>query len=79
MKNECLKPVKLDSIAELHRKLGLPGSLHPLVSLLDVRDGQVDMSRLRGGYISGFYKISLITKLSGKFRYGQGYYDFDEG
>ncbi|SDF78041.1 hypothetical protein SAMN05216464_13020 [Mucilaginibacter pineti] len=37
------------------------------------------MRRLRGGYITGFYKISLITKLGGKFRYGQGFYDFDEG
>jgi len=30
-------------------------------------------------YVVGFYKITLVAKLSGKFRYGQGYYDFDEG
>ncbi len=79
MKNEQPKLPKLDSIAELHRQLGLPGPRHPIISLLDATNGEIDMSRLPGGYISGFYKISFITELKGKFRYGQGYYDFDEG
>lgn len=59
--------------------LGLPGPVHPLISLLDATEGQIDMCRLPASYVSFFYKISFITKLSGKFRYGQGYYDFDEG
>lgn len=79
MKKEHLKLSKLDSIAEVHRGLGLPGPLHPLISLLDSTEGQIDMNRLPGSYVSGFYKISFITELKGKFRYGQGYYDFDEG
>lgn len=57
--------------------LGLPGSVHPLITLLD--QGQIDMRRLPTSYVACFYKISFITKLAGKFRYGQGYYDFDEG
>ncbi len=78
MKNEAPKISKLESISEIHRLLGLPGPVHPLISLLSLK-GQLNFHRLPGSYISGFYKVSFITKLSGKFRYGQGYYDFDEG
>ena len=79
MKTETPKVSKLESIAEIHRMLGLPGPVHPLISLLDATKEQIDMCRLPASYVSSFYKISFITKLSGKFRYGQGYYDFDEG
>ena len=73
------KVIKLESISEIHRMLGFPGPVHPLISLLDANDGQIDMCRLPISYITSFYKISFITKLGGKFKYGQGYYDFDEG
>lgn len=73
------KVTKLESIPEIHRMLGLPGPVHPLISLLDATEGQIDMCRLPASYVLDFYKISFITKLGGKFKYGQGYYDFDEG
>jgi AraC family transcriptional activator of pobA len=79
MKSETPKVSKLESISEIHRILGLPGPVHPLISLMDATAGQIDMSRLPATYVTSFYKISFITKLGGKFRYGQGYYDFDEG
>jgi AraC family transcriptional activator of pobA len=79
MKSETPKVSKLESITEIHRMLGLPGPVHPLISLMDATDGQIDMCRLPASYVLSFYKISFITKLGGKFRYGQGYYDFDEG
>lgn len=46
---------------------------------MDFTKGHIDLCRLPASYVVGFYKISFITKLSGKFKYGQGYYDFDEG
>jgi AraC family transcriptional activator of pobA len=79
MKMEVSKVVKLESITEIHRLLGLPGPVHPLISLMDATGGQIDLCRLPPSYITGFYKLSFITKLGGKFKYGQGYYDFDEG
>jgi AraC family transcriptional activator of pobA len=79
MKSEMPKVSKLESIVELHRTLGLPGPVHPLISLMDATEGQIDMCRLPASYVLSFYKISFITKLGGKFKYGQGYYDFDEG
>lgn len=79
MKSEAQKINKLESIPEIHRMLGLPGPVHPLISLMDATEVQIDMSRLPGNYVMSFYKISFITQMGGKFRYGQGYYDFDEG
>jgi AraC family transcriptional activator of pobA len=79
MKIDMQKIIKLDSISELHRMLGIAGPVHPLISLLDSNKDLVNLGQLPKSYISGFYKISFITKLAGKFKYGQGYYDFDEG
>lgn len=70
---------KLDSITEIHRMLGLAGPVHPLITLSDSTKDFVNMDQLPSSYISGFYKISFITDLAGKFKYGQGYYDFSEG
>lgn len=71
--------IKLDSITEIHRMLGLAGPVHLLITLLDSNKDLVNLSRLPVSYISGFYKISFVTELAGQFKYGQGYYDFDEG
>lgn len=73
------KITKLDSIAEIHRMLGLAGPVHPLITLFDPNKDLVNLNRLPVSYISGFYKISFVTELAGQFKYGQGYYDFDEG
>lgn len=69
----------ISSINEVHRLLDLPGPKHPLISLFDTRDERIHLSRLPVSYVTTLYKISFIEKLGGKFRYGQGYYDFDEG
>ncbi len=77
MKNE--KIARFGSVSEIHRALGLPGPLHPLISLMDTKLIRLDRSHMPASYVLDLYKIKFITKLGGKFRYGQGYYDFDEG
>jgi AraC family transcriptional activator of pobA len=79
MKNETPKVVKLESITEIHRMLDIPGPAHPLITLLDTREERVNLSKLPVSYVTTLYKISFVSKLGGQFRYGQGYYDFDEG
>lgn len=79
MKTETPKVSKFESISEVHRMLGLPGPVHPLISLMDATKGQIDLCQLPATYVTSFYKISFITKLGGKFKYGQGYYDFNGG
>ena len=73
------KVSKFESVSEVHRMLKIPGPVHPLISLMDATEGQIDLCRLPSTYVTSFYKISFITKLGGKFKYGQGYYDFNEG
>ncbi len=79
MKTEKPAIPKIQSINQVHRMLGLPGPAHPLITLFDTRDERINLSRLPVSYVTTLYKISYIEKLGGKFRYGQGYYDFDEG
>jgi len=78
MKTEA-KPYLFNSISELHRELGLPAPLHPLVSLVDYSTIKTDTTDLKKGMIFNFYKVSYKKNFKGKIRYGQSYYDFDEG
>jgi AraC family transcriptional regulator, transcriptional activator of pobA len=79
MKKDENIPYKFESLSDLHRVLGLPKPLHPLISLVENKDNEIDSSKFPGSFITNFYKISYKKNLSGKLKYGQGYYDFDEG
>jgi AraC family transcriptional regulator, transcriptional activator of pobA len=71
-------PYKINSISEAAMLLGLPKPTHPLINIIDASTIKVDLRRFPNPHVLNFYKISY-RKLSGKMRYGQGYYDFDEG
>ena len=80
LKREEHTPVRIQSISELHRMLGLPKPLHPLVSLVDNTAINIERDKsLSGSYLFDFYKISYKKTKTGRIGYGQGYYDFDEG
>lgn len=79
MKTTANRPVLFNSISELHRALGLPKPLHPLISLVDYSNIRADTTELEKGIIFNFYKISYKKNYTGKVKYGQSYYDFDEG
>lgn len=70
---------KIDSISDVHRLFELPKPLHPLISLIDTTKFSVDLTKLPQPHVLNFYKISYKSKLKGKLKYGQGYYDFNEG
>jgi AraC family transcriptional activator of pobA len=72
-------PFKIQSISELHRLLGLPKPLHPLISLIDNTGIKITPGSLPKSFVFDFYKISYKKTKNGKMGYGQGYYDFDEG
>jgi AraC family transcriptional regulator, transcriptional activator of pobA len=71
-------PHSFSSISDLHRMLGLPKPLHPLISLVDNTRITIEKDQLPAAFLFNFYKISLKKNLRGKIKYGQGYYDFDE-
>ena len=79
MKRDKKIPHHFNSISELHRLLGLPKPLHPLVSLVDNTHITIEKDQLPESFLFNFYKISYKINLRGKLRYGQNYYDFDEG
>lgn len=71
---------KFDSISDAHRAFGLPKPRHPLISLIGSANTPAEgIVAPPGSHVLNFYKISYRSKLSGKLRYGQHYYDFDEG
>lgn len=79
MKKEETIHQKFDSLSAVHRAFGLPKPLHPLISMIDHTANPVDINKLPHSHVLTFYKISYKPKLSGKIKYGQDYYDFDEG
>lgn len=72
-------PHRFASLSELHSSIGLAKPLHPLISLFDGKKNQIIVNNLPQSHVLNFYKISYKPKLSGKLKYGQHYYDFDEG
>lgn len=72
-------PYKFESLSEAHRYFGVPQPKHPLISMLNGAHTQVELYNAPHRHVLSFYKISYKPKLSGKVKYGQGYYDFDEG
>ncbi|MBS1636967.1 MAG: helix-turn-helix transcriptional regulator [Bacteroidetes bacterium] len=79
MNNTNYVPQKFNSISELHKALGFPKPLHPLVSLVNYADIKTPSNELPKALLLNFYKISYKKSLTGKIKYGQNYYDFDEG
>ncbi len=72
-------PHKINSISDLHRLLGLPKPLHPMISLVQNCNVNVVKDEFPETLVLHFYKISFIEDMRGKVKYGQSYYDFDEG
>jgi len=79
MKKEENIPHKFDSLSDAHRAFGLPKPLHPLITLINSVNTPIEFNRPAHSHVLNFYKISYKPKLSGKLKYGQDYYDFDEG
>ncbi len=79
MKKEESIPSNFNSLSEGHRFFGLPEPQHPLISLLNAESNQRVENNSLQAHVLNFYKISYKPKLSGRVKYGQHYYDFDEG
>jgi len=73
------QPKIFQSISELHKAMGQPKPLHPLVSIINYGEAIFDPTDFDQGIVLDFYKISFKTNFAGKLRYGHGFYDFEEG
>ncbi|UHG89784.1 helix-turn-helix domain-containing protein [Spirosoma oryzicola] len=80
MKKEEQQPIRvIQSISELHRLLHLPKPEHPLVSVIQLDKVKQSPQLLNERVIYPFYQVCMKKNYDGKMRYGQNYYDFDEG
>lgn len=76
MKNQ---PRIFSSLSELHKAMGQPKPLHPLISIINYGEAVFDSKDFEQGIMLDFYKISFKTSFNGKIKYGHGFYDFEEG
>lgn len=74
-----MKPYVINSISELHRLLELPQPRHPLISIFRFEDIKCDDDKKLEAVAYNFYCVALKKNFTGPMRYGQHYYDFDEG
>jgi AraC-like DNA-binding protein len=73
------QPKIFHSLSELHKAMGQPKPLHPLISIINYGEAVFDPQDFEQGIILDFYKISFKTSFNGKIKYGHGFYDFEEG
>lgn len=76
MRKTSSSPNIVNSISELHRLLSLPKPEHPLVSVINLKD---IIPSGKESLVLDFYSIWLEKNVESKIRYGQNYFDFDEG
>lgn len=69
----------INTVSEFHAISGLPKPQHPLISLVDYSLVEYQIDEPEISWVQNLYFIGLKRYLQGKFHYGQGPYDFDEG
>ena len=70
---------QIKSISDYHSLAGLPKPEHPLVSLVDYGAVNYKTDEQEITLVSPYYSIAMKRGVTGKMRYGQKPYDFDEG
>ena len=68
-----------NTIAEYHQLAGLPKPEHPLISVIRFEAIKPTWADRPKGLVNNFYCIALKQNFTGKLKYGQQPYDFDEG
>ncbi|MDR6967756.1 AraC-like DNA-binding protein [Flavobacterium arsenatis] len=79
MKKTNSSPYVFESISDLHRVLELPKPEHPLVSVINMEDIRCHFDDNYKSVVYNFYSICIKKNFKGTMKYGQSYYDFDEG
>ena len=73
-------PQRISSITALHNYLKLKKPSNPLISVFDFNDISIDPATILSAITTDFYVVALKKDCAGgKCKYGQQYYDFDEG
>jgi AraC family transcriptional activator of pobA len=73
------QPLRIKTISEYHRVMGLPKPEHPLISVINLESITYFPGNEPMSLVFDFYSISLKRNYNAKIKYGQQEYDFDEG
>lgn len=73
------QPIVFKSISDLTREMGMSKPLHPLVAILNYDVTKISTKNAGRSFLIDFYKITFKKNFRGQVKYGQGYYDFEEG
>jgi AraC family transcriptional activator of pobA len=74
-----MQPLRIKTISEYHKIMGLPKPEHPLISVINFESIKKLPSDGPTSLVFDFYSISLKRDFNARFKYGQQEYDFDEG
>ena len=75
----AVQPLRIKTITEYHRIMGLPKPEHPLISVINFELIKQLPYNESISLVFDFYSISLKRDFNARFKYGQQEYDFDEG
>ncbi len=73
------KLITINTVSELHGLAGIAKPLHPMVSLIRLSGLKAPEYLTDAKAVVNLYSIFLKKNISGKLKYGQSHYDFDEG
>ncbi|MCB9032307.1 MAG: helix-turn-helix transcriptional regulator [Chitinophagales bacterium] len=74
------QPIHIKSITVLHELLQIEKPKHPLISVFDFSSIVSNVSNYSNlQFTSDFYVVAIKQECTGKFKYGQNYYDYDDG
>jgi len=73
------QPLRIKTISEYHRLMGLAKPEHPLISVINFESIKHLPFNKSVSLVFDFYSISLKRNFNAKMKYGQQQYDFDEG
>lgn len=70
---------RFESLSDALSTLGMPAPLHPLITLINGIDKPLNLRPPLHNHVLNFYKISYRPDLGCTLKYGQTYFDFNEG
>jgi len=73
------QPTVYNNISAYMRDMGMPKPLHPLVAVVKYDSNKISRENAGRTFLVDFYKVSFKEDFTGHVKYGQGFYDFEEG
>jgi AraC-like DNA-binding protein len=72
-------PLRFNSITDLMHRLRLDSPAHPMITLVNYDEVNIDLRDSGSWFMLDFYKITFKKDFNGSVKYGPGTYDFKEG